>query len=672
MATEIPINDYIDFFMENNGTIYMKPDEVGTYSLNQDNIDTWITNIEEHQKYRTTCDERIKVLIDKIETLETKSDKTKQDKLISYYQEEIAKLSEGEYCDVTDNTEVYLEFADAFRNTMRYVTFDEMLSIINHISIEIRELVTNHNYNKIYLLVDEESKSSNTWISLLYIGELIKNNFFTPEVTKKTVLIQKADTAYTYSTENPEESILVLHIDDMSYSGRQLSYALEDSALQNKNLNWYLTITFIGSSAISLFKQMEIYKYLKFFRNTDKVDTFVEQAKNYLLTKYSFDKATKLSREISDLCSATPQGALKNGYGYGEGAFYCRDQNIPIYFDHKVADTVSTFQKLLYTGAWPTSPDHCYNLPLINGCQVTLASYDNKACYTKAELDILNQYTCPPTFYKRPGFGYKYNGKIIDRDLKIVDAIISCSDGTGKEDSTVDDAVKLMGLPPDFAKSRPMESIIQSLRDENPNQLTGAVKVLGIDFETIANLANPETNSTTNEHLKLHVGVLRHRLQTGGIKGFRGYLRKIRRAQDTILDFATGITMDGKMELVPNGTISMLSRLVVTSHGWKQQLLQPTGKIIDMYYLKNISETPEHDGIPFPGETIGKSYIIQAVKVNKLIEWIDRVGQGNTDAKSSSNKSGPPTGAFSRAPDHTSSSGYTNYPTHTSDKIRYI
>ena len=95
--------------------------------------------------------------------------------------------------------------------------------------------------------------------------------------------------------------------------------------------------------------------------------------------------------------------------------FYCREQNIPIYFDHKVVDTVSTFQKLLYTGAWPTSPDHCYNIPLIKGCLVTFPTYNNNACYTPTYIDIDNQYTYPLTFYKRPGFGYTYKGQDIDR-----------------------------------------------------------------------------------------------------------------------------------------------------------------------------------------------------------------------------------------------------------------
>ena len=113
----------------------MDPDEIGIYSLNPDNIDKWIPNIAEHQKYRYTCNERIREINDKIKTLEKKTkpgtDRIKKDQKIEYYTINIEKLRERDFCDVTDNTETYLVFADAFRNTMRYVPFDEMLSIIS-------------------------------------------------------------------------------------------------------------------------------------------------------------------------------------------------------------------------------------------------------------------------------------------------------------------------------------------------------------------------------------------------------------------------------------------------------------------------------------------------------------------------------------------------------------
>ncbi len=532
MSNELPINDYIEFYLENKRTIYMDPSEVGSHGLNHDNIDRWIENIEAARVYRLTCRDRIRNILRRLDDLgpstidEDATSIQKRDK----YTKELFRLSNHEYCDDTDNTDIYLAFGHAFKHIMRYVPFNEMMSIINNICGEIKALVDSTEYDKIFIYVEGDSSRSNTWISLLYLGELLKNGFFTDIIKNKTVVINNHDDAYNYARKNQDQAILVLHMDDMSYSGTQAEHALDQLPKvcpHNDRFHWYLTMTFIGSSAVKRYqtplygdRSRIIWNYLKMFKSTQIVDTFVDQAKEWLEEIYGETRSSALSRGIGDLCSATPSKTLTKGYGYGEAAFFCREQNIPIYFDHKVADSLSTLQKLLYTGAWPTTPDHCYNLPLINGFKVTDPHYDNKACYGKSLTDIEDEYTCPKTFYKRSGFFYKYRTKRIPKK-GIVEAIIESKLGDTSETAQLDPKIELEQLNSRIAE---LDTRISSARSKERFTLSQERDILrrkkaeiiakqsGGKYYQWSKIVNPETGRKVRTNTKIGKRVINNYL----------------------------------------------------------------------------------------------------------------------------------------------------------------
>lgn len=439
----LPVKYFIDFYNQNKDIIYMSPKEIGSYSPNFKNIDKWIENIKTHQPHRKTCKQRISEIIKNTPSVYTEE---KSEILIN-------ELKNNKYCDDTDNTDTYLAFANAFKKILRYIPFDEMISKINRITNEINSLEEKNDYHKIYFFIDDVVKKSNTWIALLLVGELLKTPFFTvsskKNVLNKTFVVGDVDIIYNdIESIEKDKKILVLHIDDMSYSGTQMRFNLNPKYINNtySNLHWYITVGYIGESALNNFNSHKI-KY-KLFEATEVIGKFLNLAKD-LITKeikskieierrkkndFSKDlkdhliKSMALVRSISDLCSDTPIKTLKKGYGYGEGAFYCRgNQQTLIYFDHKIADTVSTFQKLLITGGWPTSPSHCYDLPFINNCFGKSSSYSGKGCYEEALTDISDQETCPYTFYKRPGFIYQYNGQQLIPDNHVNKELIRIS-----------------------------------------------------------------------------------------------------------------------------------------------------------------------------------------------------------------------------------------------------
>jgi hypothetical protein len=480
----LPITYLLDFYHQNKDMIYMSPKEIGEYSPNIENIDQWIENIRTHQQYRKTCKERISEINKKTPAEYTEDESANL----------IEKLINNEYCDDTDHTDIYLAFAKAFKNILRYIPFDEMMEKINKIALEINSLKERNNYNKIYFFIDDVVKKSNTWIALLLIGELLKTSFFLDTskkgVLNKSFVVGNTDIIYSdiESLKN-NENILVLHIDDMSYSGTQILFNLNSKYINNKypNLHWYITVGYIGESALRNFDSYNI-KY-KLFEATEVIGTFINLAKDFITkeimekinlekrknTGLSSDlkkhliKAMAIVRAISDLCSNNPNKTLKKGYGYGEGAFYCRgDQQILIYFDHKIADTVSTFQKLLITGGWPTSPDHCSDLPLINNCDVKVASYRGKGCYIPANTDIPDQETCPYTFYKRPGFIYQYNGEQIIPNNHINEELIRIYN---KENINIKETQQkineLSNLPKPTRKGIPAIQYMKALQEWN-------------------------------------------------------------------------------------------------------------------------------------------------------------------------------------------------------------
>ena len=427
--SSLPIKYLLDFYNQNKEMIYMSPEETGSYSPNMENINQWIENIETHRQYRKTCKERIAEINKKTPSVYT------EDESVNL----IEKLRNNEFCDDTDHTDVYLAFANAFKNILRYIPFNEMLDKINKIALEINSIERINNYTKIFFFIDDVVKKSNTWIALLLIGELLKTPFFNDQnVLKKSFVVKKSEFIYnTVDSLRENESILVLHIDDMSYSGTQMLHSI-DSKYKNPNLHWYITVGYIGDSAIRNFNSSNI-KY-NLFEATEVIGTFVDLAKDFITTdimnqliletKKTTGRTSKripnpklelqirartIVRAITDLCLNDPLKTLEKGYGYGEGAFFCRgNQQTLIYFDHKIADTVSTFQKLLITGGWPTSPDNCSDLSLINNCDVKVTSYQGKGCYISANTDIPDHETCPYTFYKRPGFIYQYNSEQIN------------------------------------------------------------------------------------------------------------------------------------------------------------------------------------------------------------------------------------------------------------------
>ena len=171
------------------------------------------------------------------------------------------------------------------------------------------------------------------------------------------------------------------------------------------------------------------------------LDNYIQTNKIKLLKEYDIneeDFKKIVNRIYVELCNYNDFSNDTN-LQLGTTSFQCYDFLTPIYFDHKVADNISTFQKLIYFGSYPTTKK-CEFLPLINGEHINEEleiekMYKKFHCHyfiDNMEEKFPSTYTGEKkykTFYKN--IIYKSNGKKIDDNNNIVDEIIKSQQQDG-------------------------------------------------------------------------------------------------------------------------------------------------------------------------------------------------------------------------------------------------
>jgi hypothetical protein len=240
-------------------------------------------------------------------------------------------ISEGKY-----EIETYVKFAEALHAKMRYVTFPEYMRKIQQIAGEIIELIENNEI--VFFVVSGEAEKSNTWTTLLYFGELQKLNL---EAMKHKICIihdSESSDLMDFAETNKTKKIVVVHYDDMSYSGVQMGLSIpwdiKERALPN--FSYY-----IGISFITKFAQGHVGQYgVKFFKNTELVPDFEECINEYYKTQPDVIERIKAicSRFGESQAESDPEGFSKIlPFKRGHNAFQCYygAGQSAIYFDHK-------------------------------------------------------------------------------------------------------------------------------------------------------------------------------------------------------------------------------------------------------------------------------------------------------------------------------------------------
>jgi hypothetical protein len=306
--------------------------------------------------------------------------------------------------------ETYLKFAEVIKNNLRYVTFDEYIGKIKLISKEIIEQIKQ---NDIIFFVDagDSIESSQLWVTLLFFGELLKLNI--EEYKNKIFLIRDATKVFEFPKDI---KIQVVHFDDMSYSGRQLDLGTPDKQqlTETTNVTYHLAISYVSSFANNYLK----VKGLLFYKNTEIVPVFEDVVKDYYKTE------PETIKRITSLCIWPPftTANFKRGgntfscvFGYGQTL---------IYFDHKIADHLSTLYFIISLGEYPVNSSINIVKNSISKHTMTPSAQSGSIISSCRSEQLSDNQDCYSAFYKR--FKYSFKGQEVKSPKSLVapDSII--------------------------------------------------------------------------------------------------------------------------------------------------------------------------------------------------------------------------------------------------------
>ena len=379
------LDDLVQLYTENQAKLYMtEGDGMGSHRLNEDNYRAWV----EHIRGLTNISNEPK-----------------------------------------DEISTYLAFAQLVHEKTRYVQFPEYMEHIRSISHEVMELIRTHDI--VFFVVSGEAEKSNTWVTLLCVGELLKLGV--GEFKDKIAVVNDLQFAkYTkFAQANPSKRIVAVHYDDMSYSGTQIDLSTPSKIDREAapNFSYYIAIPFITTFA----KQFLEKKGLLFLTHTETISTIQNLIESYYSGRPDMIANLKL------LCTKTQKSngnrnyrravSLKRGHD-AFGCYFGGESQSLLYFDHKIADYVSVVSGLFNFGTYPI--DASFN-------QTQAAYNSKKRIGPERSGSLVSSCTdptheeCFQTFYKR--FTYTFLGKEIDREehiIKEITAIKKASAGGGR------------------------------------------------------------------------------------------------------------------------------------------------------------------------------------------------------------------------------------------------
>lgn len=339
------------------------------------------------------------------------------------------KISNNQICVVKNNIIEYsglndedkkdsILFLDRLMSIYRYIPFNEFIDKIKTISLEIIEfLINNHqNYEEILFIIKYSVKKSNTWISLLFLNEL--KSFLIDDANLIIKNKIKFLDTMPINMDISQKKKLLLMFDDMSYSGLQISSYINDNSY-SINFDIYITLPYISLTAYDRIKKKN--NNVMVWNSTEIMDTFYNTFTNHGMNeryKQLYDK----------FCINNPSKVnLKKG-------FQCNPKLIPVYFDHKIADFMSTFQKLLVFGLYPIDSTNqnskCVISSLIEKCipnDLTKINYQNKC--DKYLENLKEKDACPKPIYKMLKYDFACDIKnVSDSDERTLVYLLKCCD----------------------------------------------------------------------------------------------------------------------------------------------------------------------------------------------------------------------------------------------------
>jgi len=243
----------------------------------------------------------------------------------------------------------------------------------------LKTVYINHNqFLKTYRVAIKEMLEilkTNVLQFFISIDDINKSSYWIIQILKKYINNKKYTIKIINDIKKLDESLPVIIADDASYSGTQMANTIEDN-FQYTKFDIFILIPFMSNTAIDTIKK-------------SYSDNLNEGSIMFL------DKSIYIMKPIYELMSK--EKIEKLFLYYGDNPKYIREY--PIYFDHKVADSYSSFPLIYTYGIIPND----YNKQLIHECKEKRKPF--KDIYDKMERipllknctkDILYDIMTPP------------------------------------------------------------------------------------------------------------------------------------------------------------------------------------------------------------------------------------------------------------------------------------
>jgi hypothetical protein len=279
----------------------------------------------------------------------------------------------------TDDPNVHA-FARTFVANLQHVSFFQLRDRIYKVCLELRKRIEAAEEPLVVLLLGDGYRKSSTWIAMLAWHAL-------RDVIN--LAAQRVDQlpASFWLAKTP----IIIHADDMAYSGSQLTNRILDSRLTLKKYprtQYLLLLPFIGRTAEE--RIADDVPFVKIPEAAERVRNFTQA-----LEETGYNAGRVLATMARD-----PWGQL---YGIEGG-------HALIYFDHKLADAVSIPNKML---AGPTvfnsATKEVEVFKIISNCEDAI--YRNEKGHLLRwdtyVFDFATNFTCPVAFYKQIEYSWR-------------------------------------------------------------------------------------------------------------------------------------------------------------------------------------------------------------------------------------------------------------------------
>lgn len=396
-------NLFHQFYLENKNKIEQK---IPTHPLNEKAFVEWI----KMHKNRVPNDDDIDqwLLIHKNKDLYESKEEV-QDIIESKFYDSRQlnvwkKIHSAEKLESEDELLALLEFyksedamyqkACLFREASQHVSYNEFISQIALICSNIRQISTGFE-NVILAIQSNDFTKSNFWVSMLFYGYLydiinvVSNEDDVPVLPNSLVIIP----------------------DDASYSGSQYSDVLTSIVkryiyVQHRDnvyekAHFYCAIPYISKNAlkrINSYYKSSIQDLLRDRKDFDKIDL-----NNYTVQFGPYKSFKSFGQFLIDNDSSYLIDDVRNDLH-------------TIYFDHKLADSLSIFQMRYALGQTLFGE---YTQSLIQGCDYSRHPILKNMMLSDDLQHYGSKYMCPKAFYK--SIVYTFNGRKIKELNNLID-----------------------------------------------------------------------------------------------------------------------------------------------------------------------------------------------------------------------------------------------------------